>query len=199
MKQDKIALPNTFQFRVDAYPGYTHTAKQNAHGDYEVKWARGWHLVKNPIERTVAHEHEVQEWVNNGGWLVVEDKPKQGKLPDEFYFDCFEDDTIYKATRDGTDFRIEWSGMRADIPCRYTEAQLTERFNSGDWKFLHKKPLTPEQQRTIKDFKEQLLALDSSIKISEQDIEHKQRLIGNYKARQDTLREKIEAIEKGSV
>jgi GAF domain-containing protein len=57
-----------------------------------------------------------------------------------------------------------------------------------------KPALTAEQQRTLKDFKEQVAQLDQSIKLNEQDVAHKMILISSYKARQDELLDKIAEI-----
>jgi endonuclease III len=59
------------------------------------------------------------------------------------------------------------------------------------WEIVDRKPLTAEQKKANKEFEEQIKALESSIKINEQDLEHKLRLIGNYNERIEMLKAKI--------
>jgi hypothetical protein len=188
-----MKLPDKFQFRVSAYQGYTHTAKLNAHGDYEVKWARGWHLVAaQSIDWIVATENEVQGWVNGGGWLIVDEQPKQEVLPDEFYFEHENKDYSGKAYREPYGWTVNWGN---DWPNSfYHESWISHFINKGMWKIVDKKPITAEQQRQLNDFKERVAALEQSIKLNEQDVEHKKRLIANYESTKQDLLKKIEEM-----
>jgi hypothetical protein len=57
------------------------------------------------------------------------------------------------------------------------------------------KPLSQEDQRRKKDFEEQVQQLNSAIKLNEQTIEHHERLISNYKSRQQDLQDMIKKLE----
>jgi hypothetical protein len=143
------------------------------------------------------------ELVKAVSWVVVDDKPKQensaSSLPDEFYFHvvCFEDEELYKATREiGDNFLVTWeSSAMGQVGTSYTEGRIQRYLANGDWKIMTKPVLTAEQQKQLKEFKEQVAQLDSSIKLNEQDIEHRNRLIANYKERQEVLRKKIAELE----
>jgi hypothetical protein len=191
-------LPDKFQFRVDTHPGYTHTATRLAYGAYEINWARGWHKAIGEIKRLTCTSDDAHDWVKSGGWLVVDEAPKQEDvvLPDEFYFNVEGDDELFKAKRlNGKMFHITWNSAGGREGSHYTEQKISSYLKEGDWKILDKKPLTAEQKRDLKDFEEQIAQLEQSIKLNEQDVEHKLRLIGNYRARQDDLRDKIKELE----
>jgi hypothetical protein len=197
MKQDskKIALPHKFQFRHCQHSNYTHTAKMNANGDYEVNWARGWANVIGIVPNVVFDSDLAAELVKAGSWVVVDDKPKQensaSSLPDEFYF-LNSLGERFKAVR-GQSY---WTLTRQEDgrTLSVTDDQVKHSLKTS-WEMITKLVLTAEQQRQVKEYKEQVAQLDSSIKLNEQDIEHRNRLIANYKERQETLRKKIEEIE----
>lgn len=194
-----MSLPDKFQFRTKTNLGFTHTAKKNANGDYEVEWAKGWLKLNNNTDPwIVAPDCDIKHFVESGGWLIVNDTPKvaeQNTLPDEFLFQCFGKGTIYTAKRVGDSFNVTWvwDEPAPDCPnfCLYSETTLRERFARGDWKILDKKPLTAEQKRANKEFQEQIQQLESSIRIQEQTIEHHTRMICNYMERIETIKGKI--------
>jgi hypothetical protein len=193
-------LPDKFQFRDKDLPGYTHTATLHDYGDYKVKWARGWAQVIGVIPDSVIDKNNVKCWVENGCWIIVNDTPKQkeASLPDEFYIEVPRG-AIYKfvAIDECTFMCHALDGSKETAPWSYND--ISAYIKSKVWKIVDKKPLTTEQQRTLKEFKEQIAQLDSSIKLNEQDIEHRNRLIGNYKARQNDLRKKIEALQASAL
>jgi hypothetical protein len=188
-------LPDKFQFRVDTHPGYTHTATRRAHGAYEINWARGWHKAIGEIKWLTCTADEVHNWVKSGGWLVVEDTPKQKEadLPDEFYAaHSPNSETIWHMKKDGDSWFSNYRGMRNDVA--YSETWLRNVFKEGLWCIVKKKTLTQEEQRALNEFKDQVAQLDQSIKLNEQDICHKQRLIANYNERRADLQKKIKEI-----
>jgi hypothetical protein len=206
MMQDskKIALPNKFQMRVKKYPGFTHEVKINGWGDYEVKWARGFPFAFGELPRVVFDSHEVHVCLEFGDWIIVEDKPKQkeedfaSSLPDEFYFEYLGWTYFVKRNTDKWDaFTCNAAGLveRKVSDGPYSAKTFEGQFKKGTWKLLDKKPLTPEQERQLKDFNEQIAALDQSIKLNQQDIAHKERLIGNYQQRKEDLQEKIAELK----
>lgn len=201
-----MELPNKFQFRIMKYPGFTHAAKINEWGDYEVKWARGYAQHINRVPSVTVEECWFKEYLDDGRWQIVVDKPKQkepeaGKLPDVF---CFQvpRGAIYQFTKvqprvyNVVEYkdRDNASADRSDWP----EDEIVAQLESGAWKMCdapeEKPALTAEQERTIKSYREQITALDSSIKINKQTIHHHQPLIANYLDRQDDLHEMIAAI-----
>jgi hypothetical protein len=193
-------LPDKFQMRTNGFPGFTHTVKLNAHGDYEVTWARGFdrksYSMGQALPNVVFTKEEVRKNVAGCVWYIVEDKPKQEKteeLPDEFYCTYVGTDKVYKGYFDGKEYRLSHPTLPAEAT--YHKSRFLLAVKDGRFKILDKKPLTAEQQRTLKEFKEQVAQLDQSIKLNEQDISHKQRLISNYIARQDDLHKKIEELE----
>jgi hypothetical protein len=195
-----MKLPDNFQMRVSRIPGFTHTVTKNGYGDYEVNWARGYPDKIGSLPRKTFEECDVTQMVEYGAWVVVEDTPKQeeASLPDDF---CVQHrDSGHKYVLKKKSYNV-WNiydpdgATEANPNYPYTSDQINKYLASRTWKIIDKKPLTPEQQRTLKEFKEQVQQLDSSIKLNEQDIEHRNRLIANYKARQDDLRKKIEEIE----
>lgn len=203
-------LPNSFQFRVIGHPGHTHTAKRLNDVRYSVKWARGWDRYLYEVDfdedcdpapcKPVIDTETVQQFVDEGGWIIVEEKSKS-TLPDEFHFHTGLSGINCKATRDGDKYKVTWQSDWGDghgLQLRdslYNIEVLELNVKAGHWKIIEKKPLTAQQQRFIKEFNEQIAQLDSSIKIAEQTIEHHNRMIGNYKERQETLRQKIAKLE----
>jgi hypothetical protein len=196
-------LPDKFQMRTNGFPGFTHTVKLNAHGDYEVTWARGFDRKSYSMGRVLPHvvftEEEVRKNVAGCMWYIVEDTPKQKEaevsLPDEFYFLVEGDDELFKAKRlNNNVFHITWDSEASREGSQYLAEKISSYLKEGVWKIIDKKPLTAEQQRALKDFQEQVAQLDSSIKLNEQTIEHHARMIANYKSRQDDLRDKIAEI-----
>jgi hypothetical protein len=191
-------LPDKFQFRVDTHPGYTHTATRNSHWDYEVSWARGWANVVGFVPIVVFVENEVLVLIDKKSWIFVEDKPKQkgANLPDEFYFLNSQDYT-FKAKRDLRTKYFNFESIDSPYSSKgaFSESEAQECLKCGLWKILDKKHLTVEQQRTLNEFKDQVAQLDSSIRIAEQNIEHQNRMIANYRQRQDDLRDKIKELE----
>jgi hypothetical protein len=187
-----MKLPHKFQMRVKDYPGYTHHVEMNAWGDYEVKWARGFvHEVGYLPQRVVASEY-AENYADIGAWIVVEDKPKQeeASLPDEFYF-LNSVGEHFKAQRQ--QFYWVLTSQEDGRTVSVTEYRVKSSLKTS-WKIIDKKPLTAEQQRTLKDFNEQFAQLSQSIKLNEQDVAHKMMLISSYKARQDELLDKIAEI-----
>ncbi len=180
-------LPEKFQFRIDTHRDFTHTAKKNSVGDYEVEWAKGWLKQQDIYDPwIVANEKEVKGWVNNGGWIMVGDSKK--KFPDEFYFTNTLDHTCHAKLYGGI-FIID--NLECEHSCGLDVATVQRWVKRGDWKIIDKRPLTAEQLRFNVEFREQIKALESSIKINEQDIEHKIRLIDNYNERIEQLKAKI--------
>lgn len=193
-----MKLPDSFQFRDKADIGFTHSCKRNAYGDYEVKWARGWAERINEVPWCVAHESEVDHWVSGGGWTIVEEKPKQtastSSLPDEFYVQNCDSGHIYvmKKRYEGVWDIYYKDGVEKAYPNHaYHSDLILNYFKSGTWKILTKPILTTEQQRQVKEFREQIDQLSNSIRIQEQTVEHHTRMIANYRDRQDDLHEKI--------
>jgi hypothetical protein len=195
-------LPDKFQMRTDDFPGFTHTVKLNAHGDYEVTWARGFdrksYSMGRKLPNVVFAQEEVLDAVQSLWWVIVEDTPKQkgANLPDEFYFLNSQDYT-FKAERDLRTKYFNFESIDSPYSSKgaFSESEAQECLKCGLWKILDKPSLTAEQQRALNEFKEQVAQLDQSIKLNEQDVEHKLRLIGNYRARQDELRAKIKELE----
>jgi hypothetical protein len=191
-------LPDKFQMRLSATPGYTHTVKRNAHGDYEVNWARGYSNTLHVIPSKVWAQEEVLDAVQSLWWVIVEDTPKQkgANLPDEFYFLNSQDYT-FKAKRDLRTKYFNFESIDSPYSSKgaFSESEAQECLKCGLWKILDKKPLTAEQQRTLNEFKEQIAQLDSSIRIAEQNIEHHNRMVANYRQRQNDLRDKIRELE----
>jgi hypothetical protein len=189
-------LPDKFQFRVDTHPGYTHTATRNAYWDYEVSWARGWANVVGFVPIVLFVENEVLGLIDKKSWIFADDKPKQkeAELPDEFYAaHSPNSETIWHMKKDGDSWFSNYRGMRNHVA--YSETWLRNVFKEGLWCIVEKKTLTQEEQRALNEFKDQVAQLDSSIRIAEQNIEHQNRMIANYRQRQDDLRDKIKELE----
>jgi hypothetical protein len=188
-----MKLPNKFQFRVKCLPGFTHTISKNAHGDYEVKWARGYPNKIREVPRAVLEECRVHSLVEVGAWIVVNDKQKQDELPDEFYFKhshCPDD--MHFTKRCGDFYMTTWNCGTEEQHTVSGVVDYVKKF--GWWIIQDKKPLTAEQQRQLNDFKERIASLEQSIKLNEQDVEHKRRLISNYEATKADLLKKIEEM-----
>lgn len=190
-----MKLPNKFQFRNQHCLGHTHTAELNAHGDYEVKWARGWANVVGFVPNVVFDTQLAAELVEDGNWIIVEDKQKQEEesLPDEFCFTNTACQTI-RAVRDGDNFNF-FSRDGGIFTGGASEHYIKDYFKRGLYKIINKPVLTAEEQRRKKDFEEQVQQLNSAIKLNEQTIEHHERLISNYKARQQDLQDMIKKLE----
>lgn len=194
-------LPIKFQMRAYGFPEFTHTVKMNGWGDYEVTWARGFdrlsHSMGGSLPNKVFDVEKVKQFVRNCEWFVIEDKPKQKEsadsLPDEFYFKLYGQGCVYKMKRDGDGYHCTDPHAPADEGGHHTYAFTKRTIEEGSWVVCNA-PLTAEQQKAVNAFREQIQQLDSSIKINEQDIEHKLRLIANYKQRQNDLLEKIAEI-----
>lgn len=193
-------LPIKFQMRAYGFPGFTHTVKMNGWGDYEVTWARGFdrlsHSMGGSLPNKVFDVEKVKQFVRNCEWFVIDDKPKQEevstKLPDVFCFDtpC---GTGYKATKRDGYYQVTWRGD--DEGTTYGLTMVADCVKQGIWKIIDKEPLTPEQQRALKDFKEQVAQLEQSIKLNQQDICHKDRLVANYEQRKSDVLGKIAELE----
>jgi hypothetical protein len=186
-----MKLPNKFCFRVGNIPGFTHTIAKNAHGDYEVSWARGYPNKIRSVPRVVFEECEVQEMMHAGAWTVVDDRLKQEELPDEFYFSTIAGDD-YKAIRHAGYYQVIWPGD--DEGTTYTFRVAKDCVRDGTWKIKHKRTLTLEQQRRLNDFNERVQQLEQAIKLNEQSIEHYKRLVANCEATRQDLLKKIEEM-----
>lgn len=192
-----MKLLDKFSFRVASVPGFTHSCKRNAVGDYEVKWARGYAEHLGMIPRKCFDERDVRGIVERNGWIVVDEIEKVDVFPQEFYLRVPRG-SVYGFSKIDSDnwlcFNPKDSG-RDTSPWHADE--ILDNINRGVWKLCDKpKPLTAEQQCAVKEYKEQLLALDSSIKINRQTIAHHERLISNYEARQEDVKAKIKEIEE---
>lgn len=190
-------LPEKFQFRHKLNKGFTHYCKLNSYGDYEVTWARGWAEVIRRVPWRVISAWEVKNAVAEGDWTVVDDVPKQEELPDQFTVQHHDSHNKYVLKKKSDDVWniYEYGGVAEANPnYPYTSEQMTKYLKCSTWKIINKPALTAEQQRQLKEFREQIAQLDSSIRINEQTIEHHQRMIGNYKQRQNDLLEKIADI-----
>lgn len=194
-----MALPDKFQFRTITNRGFTHTAKKNAVGDYEVEWAKGWLKLNNNTDPwIVISEGEAEYFVNSGGWIVVDDAPKaavKDALPDDFYFQLTDNDDkeVFRAKRSGEDsYIVTWQSSSAGREgMHYGKRQVEDIVARKVWTILDKPSLTPEQQRANKEFQEQIAALEAGIRISEQAEDHQQRMQAQYRERIETLKSKI--------
>jgi hypothetical protein len=190
--------------RTYGFPGFTHTVKLNPHGDYEVTWARGFdrksYSMGKMLPNVVFTEEEVRKNVAGCLWYVVEDTPAQkemsASMPDEFIASNTFSRSSWSMKKDGATWRAYCleGGTLLSINY-YSEDDVRNYIKKGTWTIQERVALTAEQQRALKEFKEQVAQLDQSIKLNEQDIAHKEHLIGNYRQRQDDLRKKIEELE----
>lgn len=187
-----MKLPDKFQFRVAGYTGYTHVAKRLDNNEFKIYWARGWGEDVQRIEWFVCEEGEISKFVTTGNWIIADEKKAQEQsLPDEFYI--ISNGTKYIMIKSGAGWRCwypdqighGWHGAM------YDKEQIEYFVEAGYWKIINKKPLTVEQKRFNKEYREQIAQLESSIRIHEQSIEHYNRLIGNYCERIETLKSKI--------
>ncbi len=208
-------LPERFSVRIKDYPGLTHGVKRNDNGMYEMKWSRGFFealcdrcpLTVGAFRNREIDEKHMQAWLESGDWLIVDDSKKERdvKLPDEasstnsaaslpsqFYF-TYKDDNFpkFKATLSdsGEWYEIDWEGRvgSSTYSTKLAQKFVTEKY----WKIIDKKPLTAEQRRFNSEFREQIRALGQSIKLNENDIEHKIKLIDSYNERIEQLKAKI--------
>lgn len=190
---EKCALPSKFQFRLYEHQGYTHIAEQVSPGAYKIKWARGWHNIVNAIEWTDCLDSEIQGWVDDGGWIIVDDTPEQKKqeeaLPDFFLCTYDSREEPYNAEVIGDRVYVWLDGW--ETKASYTVENFKALIGKGGFQVLDKRPLTAEQQRSNKEYREQIATLESSIRLNEQDIEHKKRLIASYEGRKSDLLKKI--------
>lgn len=189
-KGETMNLPEKFQFRVEGYPGFTHSAKVVG-GTVTVKWARGWHLeIKEPQPWRDVKIGYVEDWVAEGGWIIVDENKKvmEKSLPEKF--DCVwkGEPTVYHAKRQGDEYVLSWGGPYTYTSTRYEAVRLKKWIEDGIFQIYEPKQLTPEQLRRNKEIQEQLRQLDSSIKIAEQTIEHHKRLIASYEERKEILK-----------
>jgi hypothetical protein len=184
-----MELPEKFSFRRKDCPGFTHSAKVKG-DEVEVKWARGWANEINEVPWEDASKESVESWVQSGRWIIVEGKPKS-KYPDVFHFiNTFGGNDKLTMTRDGDEWRCWHYGNIGEegAGCRYSESEISNRFDGGWWTPYEPKQLTAEQIRRNKEINEMLAQLDSSIKIAEQNIEHHNRLIQSYEERKEELK-----------
>lgn len=190
-----MKLPEKFQMRVSHLKGFTHQVSLNSLGDYEVSWARGYPNHIRAVPRKVFDRADVIGLVSEGFWIVVEvpeQKKQEEALPDEFdvvHTYSGNGYTLKKSAED--DWRIYRKDRPANLNHRYTEQYIKANLDSGVWELIVKKPLTDEQQKANKRIREEVAALDSSIKLNEQDIHHKQLLIRSYEERKAILLTKI--------
>lgn len=188
-------LPDVFQMRTLGFLGFTHKVAKNAHGDYEVIWARGFPQKVGTVPQVVWTEDAVMQNVNQCSWYVVtEDKPKHStsSFPDEFYFKVPRGE-VYRFAKISSHKYMCHALKDANDCAPWSVEDIKQHLKSGVWTMVSK-PLTPEQQRQVKAFKEQIDQLSNSIRIQEQTVEHHTRMIANYLARQDDLQEKIASI-----
>lgn len=193
-------LPDVFQMRTLGLPGYTHKVKKNAHGDYEVQWARGFPQKVGIVPTCVWTEDQVRQNINQCSWYLIDDTPKapvkqaEFTLPDEFYFVCpgSAGNYTYKAKITASAICVTWPEMlNPKEPIEYSVGPFTAMVKSGEWKIIDKPTLTPEQIRFNKEYNEQIRALESSIKLSQQSEEHQKRLQQQYQERINDLKAKI--------
>jgi hypothetical protein len=185
-----MELPNKFTFRLNSNPHFTHSAK--VEGDVvKVKWARGWANEIDEVPWCETSKYAVEGWVSDGGWVIVEEGKKPNKYPDVFHFiNTIGGNDKLTMTRDGDEWRCWHYGNIGEegAGCRYSESEISNRFDGGWWTPYEPERLTAEQLRRNKEINEQLAQLDSSIKIAEQNIEHHNRLIQSYEERKEELK-----------
>lgn len=196
-----MKLPEKFQFRNVKDVGYTHTASIEGNS-VKVKWARGWFESRGEDWHNEADSlwtsctlEQAQDFADEGVWnIVVEDKKVEQELPDEFDFYSIYPDTIYTAVRDEAVWKV-WKkglvGQNEGGGATYGEKQIKQLLEGGYYNILKRVKITPEQLRSNAEFREQIAALDHSIRLAYQDIEHKQKLINSYLARQGELSSKL--------
>lgn len=194
-----MKLPEKFQFRAKDEPAFTHTAKL-VKDKYQVKWARGFErhfMEKHCLKKFADSDWNVssaERQVELGSWLVVEEAPQKQALPllpDEFYFKVLGQGHAYKMTLVDGYFRCTTAA--SDTPplhgAPHNVQDVKRNVKGGVWVIVN--VLTAEQKRANKEAREQVQALESSIKISQQAIAHKERLIASYEERKQDLLNKI--------
>lgn len=193
-----MKLPEKFQYRVHHSPGFTHTAKMLENGDLKVKWARGWdyHITQKTGEKSNAQpimpRRNVEKFVQDGRWIVIVDKkkPHEDALPDVFYIETKLGNN-FKCVRNGVGYNFIRKDGEITLDSPIDVITIKSALIAGSWKIVDKKLLTAEQQRANKDFRERIAALESSIKLNQQDIHHKELLIKNYECQIEDLKAKI--------
>lgn len=192
-----ITVPDNFQFRIDGEPGYTHSGKVSD-GMCKVVWARGfdrYYMDKTGTTIFPNTEWSLQEaavqFVNRRWMLVVDEAAQEQALPNEFYFSIEGNRNTYKGVVDAGSVGVTWTHMKCAAPAKYDYQQVVKLMRKGKWKIIDKKPLSTEQRKANKEAREQVQALESSIKINQQDIAHKERLIASYEERKQDLLNKI--------
>lgn len=190
-----MKLSDKFQFRIEEYPGFTHTSSKNGHGYYEVKWARGYPNKIREIPRVVFDECDVRGLVEMGAWIVADEPPKQNELPGEFVATNTYSGGHWKMRKIGEIwFAFDFDSGLSLSDMHYTEKGIKKYLNDGIWTIQTKRVLTAEQQRQLNDFKERVAQLEQAIKLNEQSIEHYKRLVANYEATKADLLKKIEEM-----
>jgi hypothetical protein len=198
-----MSLPDKFQMRTNTHPGFTHTVKRNAWGDYEVNWARGYHNVIHGKPRVTWDQQAVEERLQDLAWNIVDEQkaekeaakaPVKESLPDVFHFVMTgsNDTTVFKATKGDDKYVVSWTedyGRKGQT--NYSVKMVQNIVSEGGWTVVEKTPITAEQQRLNKELNEQIAALQSSVRISEQNVEHQRRLQANYNERIDALKSKL--------
>lgn len=195
-------LPHKFQFRTRKNPSFTHSCKLNAYGDYEVKWARGFFNEIGRVLYVVYSRKELEEKFESNSWIIVVDKPKQensaSSLPDEFLVQHSDSGNKYilKRVSESVWHIYGTNGTKEVNPnYPYSLERILGYIEQGAWKIVNKPTLTAEQQKQLKEFKEQIAQLEQSIKLNQQDICHKERLVANYEQRKSDVLSKIAELE----
>ena len=191
-----MKLPDRFQFRAKDEPAFTHTAKL-VEGEYQVKWARGFErhfMEKHGLEKFVDSVWNVGSaecQIERGNWIVVDEKPQEQSLPDEFCFKVDGHGCTYRMKLVGDTYRC--ASMNAKFPVEHGAPHLVQNvkraIKCGIWVMVN--VLTPEQVKANKEYREQIAQLNSSIRISEQNVEHQLRLQASYRERIGILNGKI--------
>lgn len=191
-----MKLPEKFQMRHTDNAGFTHCVKRV--GDkFKVKWARGWAEDLYRRKGKVLYynnfdEEDIVEYIKRGSWIIVDEKkPQEEALPDVIHFKLY--GNPYVLTKSGCNWQCWHKGQvgNKDRGSYYSEEELKKYFADGTWERYEPVVLTAEQQRANKDCQERIAALNSSIKLNQQDIEHRNRLIANYEQQIKDLKAKI--------
>lgn len=192
-----IEVPKNFQFRLKDEPGYTHSGKIVG-GECKVVWARGferYYMDKTGRSVFPCTHWSVQDLANqfvNRRWILVVDEKKaqEQSLPDVFYFKhSASGDELHNATRkDKGNYTITWHcGAKENYRAGGVEYYVRNKC----WNPCAKPVLTAEQLRANKELREQVAALENSIKLNRQDIAHREILIANYEQRKQNLLSEI--------
>lgn len=195
-----MKLPNKFQMRLKEYPGFTHVVTVTLNHDYKcnseylsVKWARGFAEKLNIVPNKLVHNENAKTLIAQGTWLIVDEKAKQKKqegcLPDFFRCTYAGREQPYNAEVINNKVYVWLDGWptKAEYKIQYFKALI----GKGGFQILDKKPLTAEQQRENKRIREEIAALEQSVKLNQQNIEHYTKLCANYLERIAQLEEKI--------